>query len=102
MLALLFATIAIWHGIDVQRQMRRVGECQARYSPALAAAIARAGHPLRVRLPIDDDWIYRRLSFQIPSYRGVAIGDNVQLVPPDAPADVVIIDGGRLQSVTDR
>lgn len=101
-LALLFAVIAVWHGVNVQRELRHVGDRQAVYSPALAAAVANAGHPLRVRLPVKDDWIYRRLSFNIPSYRGVEIGERVLLVAPEAPADVAIADDGSLRPVGSR
>jgi hypothetical protein len=76
---------------------------QAVFSPALAEAVAaHAAHsrgdvPLRLRpAPDADAWIFMRLTHEIPSYRGVAIGKRVQLVAADAPADAVIAADGSI------
>jgi hypothetical protein len=86
------------------RTMRHVGQVQAVFSPALAEAVAahasgsRGDLPLRLRpAPDADAWIFARLTHQIPSYRGVPIGERVRLVAADAPADAVIAADGRIQ-----
>ena len=97
--ALALAALAcVWHGVNVMRTTRYVGNVQAVFSPALADAVrAETEPPLRLRVATDaDEWIFRRLTFEIPSYRGVAIDDRVQLVPADAPADAVIQRDGRI------
>jgi hypothetical protein len=99
----LCALLCLWHGANVMRMMRHVGEVQAVFSPALADAVAaRASQPhgdapLRLRpAPDADAWIFARLTHDIPSYRGVAIGRRVVLVAADAPADAVIAADGRI------
>lgn len=99
----LCALLCVWHGANVMRTMRHVGEVQAVFSPALADAVAahaaqaRGDAPLRLRpAPDADAWIFARLTHGIPSYRGVAIGKRVQLVAADAPADTVIAADGKL------
>jgi hypothetical protein len=99
----LCALLCLWHGANVMRMMRHVGEVQAVFSPALADAVAaRASQPhgdapLRLRpAPDADAWIFARLTHDIPSYRGVAIGRRVVLVATDAPADAVIAADGRI------
>jgi hypothetical protein len=97
-LVALVLVLTTWHGFAVSRQMHRVGVLQARFSPALAAAVAQAGGaPVRVRLSAGDEWVYLRLSHEIPSYAGVAIGDRVQLVGPQEAADYDIAADGGLQ-----
>ena len=96
----LSALACLAHGALVMRTMRHVGALQARFSPALVAALesrgAQAG-PLRLHVERGDEaWIYERLTFHIPSYRGVAIGDRVQLVAADAPADATVRADGSL------
>ena len=91
--------LILWHGVNVMRRMHHVGEVQAVFSPAMADAVARAdGRTVRLQ-PLNqrEDWIYLRLSHDIPSYRGIAIGDRVQLVEPGAPADYLIQADGSLQ-----
>ena len=97
---LLAALLSCWHGINVMRQMHQVGQVQARFSPALAEAVRQQGGDRAVRLRAADpdrDWVFRRLSHDIPSYHGVAIGDRVQMVEPGAVADYVIAEDGTLQ-----
>lgn len=98
------ALLCLWHGANVMRTMRHVGQVQAVFSPALAEAVAahasgsRGDLPLRLRpAPDADAWIFARLTHQIPSYRGVPIGERVRLVAADAPADAVIAADGRIQ-----
>jgi hypothetical protein len=91
--------VTLWHGVNVARQVHRVGVLQARFSPALAAAVAQAGGaPVRVRLPERDIWVYARLTHEIPAYGGVAIGDRVVAVPPGDPAavDYTVAEDGSL------
>jgi hypothetical protein len=98
-LALLFVLFTVWHGENVQRQIRHVGELQARFSPALARAVATADHlPVRLRPPVDEGWVYVRLTHEIPSYLGVPIGDRVRLVAEGEDADYVIAADGSLQA----
>ena len=98
------ALLCMWHGANVMRTMRHVGQVQAVFSPALAEAVAAhasgsgGDQPLRLRpAPDADAWIFARLTHQIPSYRGVPIGERVRLVAADAPADAVIAADGRIQ-----
>ena len=41
-------------------------------------------------------WIFHRLTHDIPRYDGVPIGERVQLVEGNAPADYRILADGRL------
>lgn len=96
----LLAVLTVAHGAMVMRLVHRVGTIQATFSPALAEALSTRpadAPPLRLR-PAQPDtrWIFQRLTHQIPHYRGVLIGDRVQLVGDDAPADRVIQPDGRL------
>lgn len=100
--AWLLALLLVLHGLNVMRQVRKVGEVQAVFSPALAAAVADAAPGAVVRLSPAADaapWMFQRLAHDIPSYRGVAIGPRVRFVEPGAPADFVIAADGRLQPV---
>ena len=100
--AWLLALLLVVHGLNVMRQVRRVGEVQAVFSPALAAAVADAGPGTVLRLSPAADaapWMFQRLARDIPSYRGVAIGSRVRIVEPGAPADFVIEADGRLRAV---
>jgi hypothetical protein len=94
-LVVLLLVVSTWHGLNVARQMHRVGTLQARFSPALAAAVAQAGSaPVRVRLPADDTWVYARLTHEIPAYAGVPMQGRVVVMAPDDPALVdYTVDG---------
>ncbi|MFZ5606247.1 MAG: hypothetical protein ACOY4A_03310, partial [Pseudomonadota bacterium] len=95
----LLAVLTVLHGALVMRQIRQVGRIQAVFSPALAAAVAARGDgpPLRLRPARGaPDWVFRRITHQIPRYAGVAIGARVQLVGTDAPAEFEITPDGRL------
>jgi hypothetical protein len=89
----LLALVSTWHGVNVMRQMRHVGEVQSVFSPALANVLrGDAGH-VRLRIAPDaDDWIFQRLTHEVPSYDGVDIGDRVELVAADATAPAVPVD----------
>lgn len=94
----LVAGMWVSHGFYIMRITHDIGEKQARFSPALAAAIQRAGGQL-VTLQLQnqaDRWIYLRLTHEIPSYDGVPIGNRVQLVAPGAAADDLILANGML------
>jgi hypothetical protein len=96
----LLLVLSTWHGANVARQMHRVGTLQARFSPALAAAVAQAGDaPVRVRLPVKDDGVYAGLAHDIPAYAGVVMKDRVVVVAHDDPrtADYAIAADGSLQ-----
>ena len=95
------AVLSLWHGINVMRQVRQVGEMQAVFSPALAGLL-RDGDAGIVRLRIAEEvpqWIFQRLTHDIPSYDGVPIGSRVQLVGPGEAADRVIQADGQLAPV---
>lgn len=93
------ALVVVAHGALVMRQMREVGEVQARFSPALVRVLETCGtsDALRVRAESPAHaWIFARLTNDIPSYRGVAIGDRVRMVGPGQRADVAAAADGRL------
>jgi len=99
-LAVLFVVVGTWHGINEQRELRHDGELQARFSPALAQAIARASWlPVRLHVPQDHGWVYQRLTHEISSYHGTPMGDRVQVVGDGEPADYSIEPDGSLKSI---
>ncbi len=65
--------------------------CRAELAP-----LAFPGKASAEQAPLYNSRIFQRLTHQIPHYRGVLIGDRVQLVGDDAPADRVIQPDGRL------
>jgi len=81
--------------------MRRIGEIQAVFSPALADAVRQSQRPVLRLVPValGDAWIFQRLTHDIPTYRGIAIGQRVQLVEKNASADYRIEADGRLTSL---
>lgn len=94
-----FAGLTLLHGLVVMLGIHRVGQVQARFSPALAAAVHSHTGPMPLRLRPDPDakiWIFQRLTHDIPRYDGIAIGNRVQLVDGNAPADYRILADGRL------
>ena len=97
---LLAALVSVWHGVNVVRQLRQVGDVQAVFSPALAEVLRGTDRSVRLRpAPDADNWIFARLSHDIPRYDDVEIGKRVTLVAIDAPADYVIAKDGRLLPV---
>lgn len=86
---LVLAVFSSWHGARVAQGMVRVGEIQGRFSPSLVAAVqakaATVSMPLLLQIECEQDrWVYRRLTHQVPSYRGIALGERVQLTQRDA------------------
>ena len=94
----LIAVLCLWHGFNMVRRLHGTGQIQAVFSPALAAAVADApGRMLRLRSTDPSQrWIYARFTHDIPSYRGVPIGDRVRLVQAGEEADYAIQADGRL------
>lgn len=97
-LVAVLAILNLWHGVNVMREMRRVGDIQAAFSPALADAVRQSQRPMLRLVPATagDVWIFQRLTHDIPAYRGIAIDNRVQLVETDAAADYRIGTDGRL------
>lgn len=94
-----FATLVVLHGAVVMLRMYQVGRVQSVFSPALADAVEhhRAATPLRLRIGDGaKDWIFRRLTHDIPEYQGVAIGERVRLVGDGETAEYVIEADGHL------
>lgn len=94
-----YAALTLLHGLGVMLGIREVGMVQARFSPALATAVRDHAGSAPLRLRPDPDakaWMFHRLAHDIPSYDGVPIGDHVQLVEGDVPADYRILADGRL------
>jgi hypothetical protein len=93
----LAAFVSALHGVNVMREMRHVGDVQSVFSPSLAATVRAADHPIVIRPAAGvEDWIYLRLTHDIPSYDGVPIGDRVSMVSTDASADYQIMPDGRI------
>lgn len=92
----LFVVVSLWHGVNVQREMRRAGERQAVFQPALVAALQDHRGPLRLYAPEGDAWLYRRLTTQVPSWHGGAIGDRVRWVDSAEAAHGVVAEDGAL------
>lgn len=95
-LVLFLALVTTWHGVNVQREMQRVGEKQAVFQPALVQALASHAGELRLLTPERDDWIYRRLSHEVPAWRGAPIGDRVRWVGASEAVDYRVAEDGAL------
>ena len=97
------ALMTVLHGIVVMGVMLEVGRVQSVFSPALADVLrARPLDAPPVRLRPEHDakpWMFLRLTHEIPAYRGVPVGERVQVVEGDAPADFTIARDGRLAPV---
>ncbi|WP_158407923.1 hypothetical protein [Dyella japonica] len=97
-IVVLIGAMCVWHGVNIIRSMHDIGVKQAHFSPQLAEAVASNPSPVRLRPENERDrWIYIRLTHDIPAYRGVPIGDRVQLVPQGESADYLIRNDGSLQ-----
>lgn len=97
-----FALLTLLHGGIVMWRIQQVGRIQAVFSPALASAVAahNGSAPLQLRMAPDAKaWIFLRLTHEIPSYAGVAIGDRVQLTNSATEADYSIEADGQLRSL---
>ena len=93
-----FAGLTLLHGVVVMLGMYQVGRVQSVFSPALASAVRAHGDGvLRLRVAPDArEWIFVRLTHDIPEYDGVAIGDRVRLVGDGENADYLIGADGSL------
>ena len=90
----LLAVVSTWHGVNVMRQVRHVGEVQAVFSPALADVLRGNARHVRLRVAPDaDGWICQRLTHEIPSYDGVDFGNRVELAATDAAVEAAPVDG---------
>ncbi len=96
-LLVLLSVLVVWHGVNVQRDLRRVGERQAVFQPALAEALAGRDDVLVLQVSTKDEWMYRRLTHAIPAWRGTPIETRVRLAQPGEAADLRVLDDGRLQ-----
>lgn len=92
------AVLCLWHGANIVRRFHEAGTVQAVFSPALADAVARHGDaPIRLRSADPGQrWLFDRLTHDIPSYRGVPIGNRVRLMRAGEDADYAIETDGRL------
>lgn len=102
LLILILALLNLAHGAFVMQGFRAVGKVQAVFSPAVAAVAAHASDASPVRLraaPDAAEWMFLRLTHEIPSYRGMPLGERIKLVGEDAPADYIIEADGHLTPV---
>lgn len=93
------ALLTLWHGINVQFDLQRAGRLQARFSPALAAAVQGLEGADTVVLDVaapGDRWLYTRLTHAIAAYRGVVIGERVRLAANGEPGSHRIETDGSL------
>ena len=101
---LLALLISSWHGVNIAREMHRIGTIQSVYSPALAAALnehraSKSNSEATLRLVVmeaDDRGVFERLTQQIPSYAGIAIGERVKLVDRQQAHEAVISGDGSI------
>jgi hypothetical protein len=78
--------------------MHRVGQVQARFAESVMPALAASPRPVRLAVaPEAEEWIFRRLTHDIPRYRGKAFSPRLRLVAPGEAADYVIREDGRLE-----
>lgn len=92
-----FAVLTVLHGLNVARQMHRVGDIEARFSAAVLPLLADAPSPLRLAPEPDADaWIFQRVTHGVPTYRGVPFSPRIEWVAPGAPADYGIRADGSL------
>ena len=95
----LFGALTVLHGGFVMWRMQQVGRIQSTFSPALAQAVRADGDGV-VALRLDPqakEWVFQRLSHDIPRYDGVDIGGRVRLVGAGEVADYLVRPDGRLQ-----
>lgn len=100
----LMALLVVWHGVNVMRHVRHVGELQAVFSPALAGRLrAHDGPPLRLSLEHEPErWAYLRLTHHIPHYQGVPFGERIRIVAPGEQADMRVTRDGAVEPVPER
>jgi hypothetical protein len=92
------AVFCLWHGANIVRRVHQAGEVQAVFSPALAELVSRSDlRTIRLRSADPSQrWLFDRLTHEIPSYRGVPIGDRVRLMQAGEVADYLIETDGSL------
>jgi hypothetical protein len=88
-----------FHGIQVQLTMHRVGQVQQTFHRDLLREIEQSPHPLRLHLPDTDRWVFQRLTSDVPSYRGVPLGDRVVVAGHDEPATHVVDPSGAISAL---
>lgn len=89
------ALLSCWHGVNVQRELVRVGRIQRVFTADLEQVARSHAAPALVLAPerAGDAWIYRRLSREPLAY-GAADGPQVVIVAANAPADRrITVDG---------
>jgi hypothetical protein len=93
-----FALLTALHGVSVMLEMASVARVQSVFSPALAEVLSTRPGTVRLRPAADaKPWIFLRLTHHIPAYRGVPMGDRVEVVAPGAEADYEIGADGMLK-----
>jgi hypothetical protein len=92
------ALLNCWHGINVQRELVRVGRIQSTFSAELEQALHLHPAPILRLAPerAEDTWIYRRLSREPLAY-GLNDGAQVVIVAADAQADWHVAADGTLR-----
>lgn len=101
-LVMFLALVAGLHGFQIQMHMLEVGRLQAVFSPALAAQ-AQARPQGSIRLWPEHPshgFVYSRLGHQVPSYRGVPLGDRVKMADSRELATHLIALDGQVRPIT--
>lgn len=90
-----FAMLSIWHGVQVMREMRHIGDVQSRFSPALAVILRSTTGPVRIaRAQGGPPAPFNAFTTNIASYEGVPFNGRVQWMADPARADYVVDLGG--------
>ena len=98
------ALLTVLHGFQIQAELWRVGRVQAVFSPSLAAA-AKAQPTGAIRLWPESTahlYVFRRLTYDIPSYAGVALGARVSIAESADQATHLIDADGSVRSRQER
>jgi len=93
----LYAGLTVLHGVAVMLAMHQVARIQSVFSPALAQLVSSQPGVVRLRpAPDAKEWIFVRLTHEIPAYHGVPVAGHVELVAAGQPADYEIRPDGSL------
>jgi len=93
----LFSALTVLHGVFVMLAMHQVARIQSVFSPALAQLVSSQPGVVRLRpAPDAKEWIFVRLTHEIPAYHGVPVAGHVELVAAGQPADYEIRPDGSL------
>lgn len=78
---LLLAAFSVLHGFQIQRTLLQTGQLQAVFSPSLIQAAQARPQGDILLWPEDEKnlHVYARLSQNVPSYRGVPLGERVRM-----------------------